>query len=140
MRAIGADRIGSELEHPPQELRVVHSAGVDAQSSVPEHPDQMLGEQEVLDRDPVHSVPESPGSERFGRVAAQITRRDGIPFAEAVGPAMEADHLDSVADRLPPEPPAERLCGAAGEAGSACALTSSWRPTASGTRSFFAAI
>src|SRR5665811_1091494 len=58
MRAIGADRVGSELEHPAQELRVVDSAGVDAQSSVPKHPDQSLGEQEVLDRDPVHSVPE----------------------------------------------------------------------------------
>jgi hypothetical protein len=28
VRAVGADRIGSELEHPAEELRVVHSAGI----------------------------------------------------------------------------------------------------------------
>jgi hypothetical protein len=65
VRAIGADRIGRELEHPAQERRVVHSAGFDAQSGVPKHPDQPLGEQEVLDRDPVLSAPESPGSKRL---------------------------------------------------------------------------
>jgi hypothetical protein len=32
MRAIGADRIGGELEHPAEDLRVIHGAGVDAQT------------------------------------------------------------------------------------------------------------
>ena len=52
VRSIGTDRVGGELEHPAQELRVVDRAGVDAQSGAPQDPDEPLGEQEVLDRDP----------------------------------------------------------------------------------------
>jgi hypothetical protein len=43
MRAIGTDPIGGELEHPAENLQVIHGAGVDAQSGVPKDPDQPLG-------------------------------------------------------------------------------------------------
>jgi hypothetical protein len=92
---------------------VVHSAGVDAQSGVSKHPDQALGEQEVLDRDPVHSAPESPGSKRFKRVISpdHETGRDPVCGGDSARLAMKADHLDSIADRLPPKLLAERLGG-----------------------------
>jgi hypothetical protein len=96
---------------------VVHSAGVDAQSGVPKYPDQPLVEQEVLDGDPVHSAPESPGSERFGRVVGpdHEAGRDPVCGGDSARLAMKADHLDSVADQLPPKPLAERLGGAPGK-------------------------
>jgi len=96
---------------------MVHSAGVDAQSSVPKYRGQPLGEQEVLDRDPRHSASESPGSERFGRVVGpdHEAGRDPVCGGDSARLAMKADHLDSVADQLPPKPLAEHLGGAAGK-------------------------
>lgn len=119
VRSIGTDRVGGELEDAAQELRVVDRAGVDAQSRAPQDPDQLLGEHEGLDRDAADSRPERPRGERLGRVAGpdHEPRGDPVRRGDSARLGVEADHLDPISGRLPPQPVAERFGGAAGEPG-----------------------